>query len=93
MKNEDDDENVEPVEYNRNYETFEDKPKKYDWIQLKHKEQLMQHAEECIKQRYPWADKVLCEILTFDFYKASLEHVNKADYLQEIQQHLDRLNV
>jgi 3-methyladenine DNA glycosylase AlkC len=87
MNNEDDQE----VSLNRNYEQF-DKPK-YDWIELKHKEQLLAHANECIRLKYPWADPVLCKILTDDFYKASLAEVNKDDYLQEIQQHLDRLNV
>ena len=90
MNNEEDDEIGEP-EMNRNYEQF-DKPK-YDWIQLQHKQSLLVHAEECIMQRYPWADPVLCKILTDDFYKASLAEVNKDDYLEEIQQHLDRLNV
>ena len=87
-----DDEIGEP-ELNRNYETLEIKSNKYDWVRLNHKEQLMQHSQECIMKRYPWADNVLCKILTDDFYKASLDHVNKADYLQEIQQNLDRLNI
>jgi 3-methyladenine DNA glycosylase AlkC len=90
--NNEDDQNVEEMELNRNFETFDDKPK-YDWIELKHKEQLLAHANECIRLQYPWADPVLCKILSDDFYKASLAEVNKADYLQEIQQHLDRLNV
>jgi hypothetical protein len=90
--NNEDDQNVEEMELNRNFETFDDKPK-YDWIELRHKQSLMEHAQACIMQRYPWADNVLCKILSDDFYKASLAEVNKADYLQEIQQHLDRLNV
>ncbi len=59
------------------------------WIEPAHKKELLKTIKKIYETSYPWADDVLMKCLIKEHYMETISHIDKEQYLREIEEQDD----